>query len=109
MVEVERPQDHDEGYEVRFGPLFQTEFGKVQLNGNLLFGRQYRAAVSAPMQFGYQWQVKYLWTERLEFGIQGFGDVGPWNDWAPAGSAVASFRPCGLRQVASGRAQGNSL
>src|SRR5579859_5844684 len=31
VIELERPQDRSEGYEVRFGPLFQTEFGKIQL------------------------------------------------------------------------------
>ena len=106
VVELERPQDHSEGYEVRFGPLFQTEFGKVQLNGNLLFGRNYRAAASAPMQFGYQWQVKYRWAEAFEFGLQGFGDVGPWDNWDPAdeqshrvGPAVFGKLPVGVHKT----------
>ena len=93
VVELERPQDHDEGYELRFGPLFETEFGKVQLNGNLLFGRNYRAAVSGPMQFGYQWQAKYRWKEAFEFGLQGFGDVGPWDSWDPADEQSHRFGP----------------
>lgn len=93
VVELERPQDHDEGYEVRFGPLFQTDLGRIQLNGNLLFGRQYRAVASEPMQFGYQWQAKYRWKQALEFGLQGFGDVGPWNDWEPADRQSHRFGP----------------
>ena len=39
LVEIERPQNHAEGWEVQWGPLFQTEFGKIQLNANLLFQR----------------------------------------------------------------------
>jgi hypothetical protein len=93
VVELERPQDHDEGYELRFGPLFETEFGKVQLNGNLLFGRNYRAAVSGPMQFGYQWQAKYRWREAFEFGLQGFADVGPWDNWDPGDRQSHRFGP----------------
>lgn len=93
VVELERPQDHDEGYEVRFGPLFETEFGKLQLNGNLLFGRNYRASASAPMQFGYQWQAKYRWRQAFEFGLQGFADIGPWNDWDPADRQSRRFGP----------------
>ena len=93
VVELERPQDHSEGYEVRFGPLFQTEFGKVQLNGNLLFERHYRAAAGGPMGFGYQWQAKYRWKEAFEFGLQGFSDVGPWNDWDPADEQSHRFGP----------------
>jgi len=30
---------------------------------------------------GYQWQAKYRWRPEFEFGLQGFGDVGKWNDW----------------------------
>ena len=43
LLEIERPTNHAEGWEVKWGPLFQTEFGKVQLNGNVLFQRSYRA------------------------------------------------------------------
>jgi hypothetical protein len=83
ITEIERPQNRDEGYEFKFGPLFQTEFGKTQLNLNLLFQRNYRAAESNSMRAGYQWQVKYRWKPVLEFGAQGFGDVGNWNRLAP--------------------------
>lgn len=27
--------------------------------------------------------LKYCWRPALEAGLQGFGEVGPWNDWAP--------------------------
>jgi hypothetical protein len=102
VVELERPQDHDEGYEVRFGPLFQTEFGKVQLNGNLLFERNYRASVGGPMQFGYQWQAKYRWMEALEFGLQGFGDVGAWDDWNPSDQQSHRFGPAVFGKIPVG-------
>jgi len=82
IVEVEVPEEIDEGYELRFGPLLQTDAGKVQLNGNLLFERRYRAQASEPMQMGYQWQVKYRQQREFEYGLQGFGELGPWNDWA---------------------------
>lgn len=83
ITEIERPQDRNEGYEVKFGPLFQTEFGKTQLNLNILFQRNYRATNSNPLKLGYQWQAKYRWKPQFEFGAQGFGDVGQWNHIAP--------------------------
>lgn len=83
ITEIERPKDRAEGYEVKFGPLFQTEFGKTQLNLNLLFQRNYRAAQSNAMKFGYQWQVKYSWHPALDFGAQGFGDAGELRHFAP--------------------------
>jgi len=81
ITEIEVPRDHDEGVELKVGPLFQTEFGKLQLNGNLLFEKHFNAAVSSPTEAGYQWQVKYRWLPVFEYGLQGFGGMGPWNDW----------------------------
>jgi hypothetical protein len=82
LVEMERPTNHAEGWEMKWGPLAQTEFGKVQLNANVLLQRSYRAEGPSETQFLYQWQVKYRWLRELEFGLQGFGEMGKWNHWA---------------------------
>ena len=82
VVEVEKPHDSSEGWEFRYGPLFQTEFGKLQLNTNLLLESRVDDAAHAPTVFQYQWQVKYRWQQRFEFGLQGFGETGKWNDWS---------------------------
>jgi len=84
VAEIEIPRDHDEGVEFKAGPLFQAETGMWQLNANLLFERKYRAAVSSPTEIGYQWQVKYRWQPAFEYGLQGFGEMGKWNDWEPS-------------------------
>jgi len=102
IVELERPQDRSEGYEFRFGPLFQTEFGKVQLNGNVLFQRNYRADAAAAMQLGYQWQAKYRWQPKLELGFQGFGELGQWNHWDPAGERSHRAGPAMFGKLALG-------
>ena len=106
VAEIERPKDRSEGYEVRFGPLLQTEFGKLQLNGNLLFQRNYRAETSGPMELNYQWQAKYRWMPQFEAGLQGFGELGKWDKWENrderihlAGPAVFGKLPLGGRQA----------
>ena len=81
VVELEKPADRQEGYEVRFGPLLQTEFGKLQLNGNLIFEQHYRSDSSQRSEISYQWQAKYRWQPQFEFGMQGFGDLGSANHW----------------------------
>jgi hypothetical protein len=85
LLEIERPRDHAEGWEVTFGPLLQSEVGRVQLNGNVLFERHFDAAEPGETELLYEWQVKYRWHPRLEFGLQGFGELGKWDHWA-AGS-----------------------
>jgi hypothetical protein len=81
VVEFEVPRDRSEGYEMKLGILSQTDFGKLQLNGNVLLQRQYRNSAGERTQLGYQWQAKYRWCAEFEYGLQGFGEVGQWNRW----------------------------
>lgn len=84
IVEVERPRDRSEGYELLFGPLFQKEITpSVVANLNLLLSKNYRTLTPAPMELGYQWQLKYRWKPALELGAQGFGKLGPVRNWLP--------------------------
>jgi hypothetical protein len=84
LLEIERPKDRSEGYEYKWGPLLQSEFGLWQANVNLQIEKHLRTAESERAELGYQWQLKYRWKPSLEAGVQGFGSVGPWNDWAPS-------------------------
>ncbi len=93
LIEVERPRIHAEGWEVTWGPLFQTDFGRLQLNANLLFQRSHRAETPGDTNLLYQWQAKYRWLPQFEFGFQGFAEMGPWNHWAPANERAHSAGP----------------
>ncbi len=66
---------------LEFGPVLQTEVGRLQLNGNLIFDRPLGPARAAT-QLKYQWQAKYHWKPQMHFGLQGFGELGDWNHWA---------------------------
>ena len=105
LAEIERPKNRGEGYELRWGPLFQTEVGKVQLNGNLLFERHVRAEEPQHTQMAYQWQAKYRWRRELEFGLQGFGEMGPWDHWEPADQHSHRMGPAVFGRVALGNRQ----
>ena len=83
LVELEHPQARSEGWEVKFGPLFQTEFDRTQLNANFFFTRNYRAAFSNPLRMSYQWQVRQRLDLPFDLGVQGFGELGKWDNWAP--------------------------
>ena len=106
LIEIERPRDRAEGYELRIGPLMQKDLGPVQANFNLLLERHYHAREPEETELGYQWQLRYRWRPEFDFGAQGFGDVGPWNDWEPtreqphiAGPAIFGRFNLGGRQV----------
>lgn len=82
LLEIERPADHVEGYEVTYGPLFQTDWGEVQGNLNVLIQRHVRAGESFNTELLYQAQVKYRHSAQLEWGVQALGNVGQWDHWA---------------------------
>jgi len=75
-------------WEIRLGPLFQTQIGKLQLNYNVLFEKAFgnadESGVPYATNLGYQWQARYHWQPELQFGIQGFGEVGAWDKWEKA-------------------------
>jgi hypothetical protein len=107
LIEIERPRDRSEGYEYKWGPLFQTDISnQVQANLNILVEKHIRAAVPEKAELGYQWQLKYRYKPEFEFGAQGFGDVGPWDHWEPtseqphiAGPAIFGKVRVGQKQV----------
>ena len=82
FVELEIPRERSEGYEFRFGPLVQTEFGRVQVNTNLFLKRNVRVGAGSEPQITelhYQLQAKYRLMREFEFGVQAFGELGKWN------------------------------
>jgi hypothetical protein len=67
---------------VEFGPLLQTDIGRTQLNFNVFFERGLGAAASEPTKLKLQWQVRHRWQPGLDVGLQGFSELGAWNDWS---------------------------
>lgn len=79
-----RPQDGQTGRTLEFGPVLQTDVGRTQVNLNAVFERRIGAAAPMPTQLKYQWQLRHRWQPGLHLGAQGFGELGRWDDWAPA-------------------------
>lgn len=95
-----------DAYSFEFGPAFQTDIGRVQLNTNLIFEKFFDSAGPAIPQLKYQFQAKYRVNEWFHFGVQGFGELGDWNQWAPAnrqshraGPVVTGTVPLGNKQA----------
>ena len=94
LLEIERPADRAEGWELHAGPLFQMEFTpRLLANLNLLLSRHIAADPPASTDLDYQWQIRYRWQPELEFGAQGLGSLGPWRDWLPSDQQVHQAGP----------------
>ena len=102
LLELERPRDRDEGYEAKWGPLLQHDWGRFQLNGNLLFERSFRSDGPEPTEMGYQLQAKYRWRREFEYGVQVFGEFGEWDDWEPRHEQLHRIGPAVFGRVATG-------
>ena len=84
ITEIEVPKEHrTEGYELKVGALVQGDAGPIRWNANLLLERVVRGEESHVTEMGYQLQAKYHVRRELEIGVQAFGEMGKWNDWAP--------------------------
>jgi hypothetical protein len=101
-----RDRADPDGGALEFGPLMQTDFGRVQLNANLVFEHGLGHARDKPVQLKYQWQLRYRWQPGLHWGMQGFGELGPWRHWDPhrrqshrAGPAVFGTLPLADREA----------
>jgi hypothetical protein len=93
-LEVESPHDSGEGLLLRAGPLLQKDFGRMQVNFNLLAGRHVGGTEFAATQFEYQGQLKYRYSEPFEFGLQSFGGFSsPASAWAAYASQAHRLGP----------------
>ena len=54
----------------------------MQFYSNLLLTRYSISATPATTDLVYQLQLKYRYQASFEFGIQGFGTLGPWYHWS---------------------------
>ena len=72
---------------LELGPVFQTELGSTQLNANLVFERI--GVTGQPTKLKIQWQAMQRLQPGLRLGLQGFGELGPWNHWSDTPSLRA--------------------
>jgi hypothetical protein len=75
---------------VEWGPVLQTDIGRTQLNFNAFIAQAIRAEQPHKADLRYQFQVRHRLTDSVHVGVQGFGELGPWNDWST--SAQQSHR-----------------
>lgn len=99
-------QGGEPGYALEIGPTLQTEIGRTQFNVNLIFERGFDMVPSRATQLKYQWQVKHRFNAAFELGVQGFGELGAWDNWAPlgrqshrAGPVISGAWPLNGKQV----------
>ncbi len=105
VTEIEAPLNGVAPWELKVGPLLQTEFGKLQLNGNVLFEHPFgrdESGVAYGTNLLYQYQAKYRWKPVFEYGLQGLGEVGKWNHWDSQANQIHRVGPAAFGKFALG-------
>lgn len=100
LFEAERPQDRAEGYEFKFGPLFQADIGKTDWIANFLLQRNYKADEPSGTLAYYQLQGRYRLSREFAVGFQGFGDLGKLDAIAPRAKQGHRFGPAVFGKIA---------
>jgi hypothetical protein len=68
---------------VEFGPTLQTDLGRWRVNGNAFFERVLGNGGAAATQLKLQWQIVHRQGPVMALGLQGFGELGTWDDISP--------------------------
>lgn len=100
---VERGKDR--GYSVELGPVMQTQIWRTQINFNVFLQREFDTGRREDTELVYQWQVMQRWKSWLKPGVQGFGEVGKWNDWKRLHEQSHRIGPAIFGEVDIGRRQ----
>lgn len=61
---------------LKIGPLLQKEIGPTVANLNFRFDREIGSGASHATEMKYSGQLKWRGNEALEWGVQGFGELG---------------------------------
>ncbi len=101
--EVERSRRSQDQLDVTGGALLQKEFGLFQANLNILLNHVIEGTEPATTRVHFQGQLKYRYSEPLEFGVQAFSNVSSYRTtWAPYSDQVHRIGPVALGKVKFG-------
>ena len=102
ITELEAPLSGNAPWEFKFGPLLQTEFGKLQLNGNLLFERAFGKADESGIPYSTNIQLPMAGEVPLApcFRIRParIGGNGKMEQLGRTSRPGSSYRPRDIRQ-----------
>ena len=99
LLEIEKPKDSSEGYELTYGPLIQKDWGKVQYNFNVLIQRHLNASAPFQTELHYQAQIKYKAQAPIQWGAQAFGNLGDYKHFSPTSLQEQKIGPAVFGKV----------
>ena len=102
FTEVVFPDEHEEATKLEIGPMFQKEIGSTVNNLNLIWVRDFGSKADHNTEFEYTWQSRFKGNPMLEFGVQGMGELGDWDDTTPGHDQEHKLGPAIFGEFKSG-------
>lgn len=103
FVEVVFPDEHEKATKLEIGPMFQKEIGSTVNNLNLIWVRDFGSKADHNTEFEYTWQSRFRGNPMLEFGVQGMGELGDWDDTTPGHDQEHKLGPAVFGTIKSGQ------
>lgn len=76
-------RNRGEGSAIEFGPVLRTDIGRTEIGFNVFWDRAFNTHEPRPTELKLQWQLRHRAWPGLQVGVQGFSELGPWDDWSP--------------------------
>lgn len=73
-------RNRGESNALELGPVWETDLGRLKLNANAFWEYDTRRGET---RLKLQWRGLYRLAPGWRAGVQGFSEVGQWNDWLP--------------------------
>ena len=102
FTELKFPDEGDDANKLEIGPMFQKEIGRTVNNLNLIWVRDYGSNADHDTEFEYTWQSRWKGNPALEFGVQGMGETGNWDDSKPGHDQEHKMGPAIFGEIKTG-------
>ena len=99
ILEYSYATDQAEQDAVKLMPIMQTRFRHTMLTMNFGFERNPSENATKHWQFSYGWQYLWLGNPAYRFAIEGYGQTGDVNHWAPAQEQTHQIGPALVGKV----------
>lgn len=106
ILEYSYAADPEEQDAVKLMPIMQTRFTHTMLTLNFGFERNPSENGTNHWQFSYGWQSLWFGEPAYRFALEGYGQVGDVNHWAPTQEQTHQIGPALVGKVRTGSDSG---
>jgi len=102
LIEYSKASESDDPDKLEITPIAQKQLGRKLLTVNVTFERETGGGSEGDWELAYAWQLLWLHKPALNFGLEGYGELGEVSDWKPSREQEHQFGPVLSGKLAAG-------